>query len=180
MLFHETDLPGAYVVELDRRVDDRGFFARAFSADDFVRQGLVAEVSQCNLSYNARRGTLRGFHYQAPPASEAKLIRCTRGAVHNVIVDLRPDSPTYLRHAAMELTSANRLALYVPPLFATAMQTLEDDTELYYQVSHPYTPSAERGLAHDDPVLGVRWPLEVTEISPKDAAWPPIRGGQAR
>lgn len=172
MRFRELSLSGANVIELEPIGDERGFFSRAFARTEFTERGLVADVVHCNLSYNRRRGTLRGFHYQVPPAAEAKLVRCIRGAVHNVIVDMRPNSPTYLRHEAVELSAANRLALYVPPQFATGMQTLADETELYYQVSAPYTPEAERGLRYDDPLLDVDWPLRVTELSPKDAAWP--------
>jgi len=177
MRFHATPLPGAYVIELDELNDDRGFFARAFDADEFESRGLNPRVVQCNLSYNRRAGTLRGFHYQTEPAAESKLVRCIRGAVHNVIVDLREAGPTYLRHTAVQLSAASRRALYIPPLVATAMQTLTDDAELYYQVGEAYTPSAERGLRHDDPRLGVTWPLPVRDISDKDAAWPLIDEG---
>lgn len=177
MKFHPTALPGAYVIELDELHDDRGFFARAFDAAEFESRGLNPVVAQCNLSYNRRAGTLRGFHYQAEPAGESKLVRCVRGAVHNVIVDMRKAGPTYLQHTAVQLSAANRRALYIPPLFATAMQTLSDDAELYYQTGEVYTPTAERGLRHDDPRLSVAWPLSVTEISAKDAAWPLVDEG---
>ena len=172
MRFQETPLAGAYVVELEPISDDRGFFARAFCGREFAERGLSTTVAQCNFSYNRRRGTLRGFHYQDVPAAEAKLVRCIAGAVYNVIVDMRPDSPTYRSHFGVELSAANRLALYVPELCASAMQTLADETQLYYQVSEFYTPGAERGLRHDDPALNVAWPLPVTELSPKDASWP--------
>ena len=177
MEFHETVLPGAFVIELDPRRDDRGFFARAFDAREFASRNLIGGVAQCNLSYNLRKGTLRGFHYQVEPAAEAKLVRCIRGAVLNVIVDLRPGSATYLHHTGVRLTAANRRSLYIPPLFATAMQTLADETELYYQVGEYYTPGTERGLRHDDPRLGVEWPEAVTEISAKDRSWPLIDDG---
>lgn len=172
MRFIETALPGAYIVELEERADDRGFFARTFCVREFSELGLTTRVSQCNLSFNRRRGTLRGLHYQAEPAAEAKLIRCIAGAVHQVLVDMRPGSPTFLRHIAVELSAANRRAVYLPELFAAGMQTLEDDTELMYQVSEFHTPEAERGLRFDDPAIGITWPLAVTEISPKDGAWP--------
>lgn len=178
MLFIETALPGAYVVQLEERRDDRGFFARTFCVREFADQGLTTRISQCNLSYNRRRGTVRGLHYQAEPAGEAKLIRCIAGAVHQVLVDMRPESATYLRHVAVELSADNRLAVYLPELVAAGIQTLDDDTTLLYQVSEFHTPEAERGVRFDDPAIGVSWPLPVTEISAKDAAWPYLeRGG---
>lgn len=128
---------------------------------------------QCNLSFNHRAGTLRGMHYQAPPATETKLVRCVRGAIFDVIVDLRPNSPTFLQHVGVELTAENRRALYVPELFAHGYQTLTDDTEVLYMVGEFYTPGAERGLRYDDPALGIAWPLPVSAISEKDLAWPP-------
>ncbi|MGK2849297.1 MAG: dTDP-4-dehydrorhamnose 3,5-epimerase family protein [Candidatus Limnocylindrales bacterium] len=178
MRFVETALRGAYVVELEERSDDRGFFARTFCVREFEAQGLNTRISQCNLSYNRRRGTLRGLHYQAEPAGEAKLIRCIAGAVHQVLVDMRPQSATYLRHVAVELSAANRLAVYLPEFVAAGIQTLEDDTSLMYQVSEFHTPEAERGVRFDDPAIGISWPLPVTEISDKDAAWAYLeRGG---
>ena len=178
MRFIETALPGAYIVELEERADDRGFFARTFCVREFSELGLTTRVSQCNLSFNRRRGTLRGLHYQAEPAAEAKLIRCIAGAVHQVLVDMRPGSPTFLRHVAVELSAANRRAVYLPELFAAGMQTLEDDTELMYQVSEFHTPEAERGMRYDDPAIGIDWPLPVAAISDKDAAWPYIENGE--
>ena len=179
MRFIETALPGAYIVELEERADDRGFFARTFCVREFSELGLTTRVSQCNLSFNRRRGTLRGLHYQAEPAAEAKLIRCIAGAVHQVLVDMRPGSPTFLRHVAVELSAANRRSVYLPELFAAGMQTLEDDTELMYQVSEFHTPEAERGLRFDDPAIGITWPLPVSEISPKDRAWPYLEAAEA-
>jgi dTDP-4-dehydrorhamnose 3,5-epimerase len=172
MKFIETHLPGAWVIELEPHGDERGFFARAFDVDEFEEHGLRTTFVQNNLSSNRSAGTLRGFHYQAPPHTEAKLIRCIRGAVYQVAVDLRPDSPTYLEHVGVELTADNRRALYIPDLCAAGMQTLADDSELLYQVSERYTPGAERGLHHADPAIGVTWPLPVAVISDKDAAWP--------
>jgi dTDP-4-dehydrorhamnose 3,5-epimerase len=172
MRFIETELSGAYIVELEERTDERGFFARTFCVREFSELGLTTRISQCNLSFNHRRGTLRGLHFQAEPAAEAKLIRCVAGAVHQVLIDMRPGSPTYLRHVAVELSAANRRAVYLPELFAAGMQTLEDDTELMYQVSEFHTPEAERGLRFDDPAIGITWPLAVSAISAKDAAWP--------
>lgn len=172
MRFHELRLAGAMLVEPERREDERGFFARAFCVDEFREHGLNPAVAQANISYNRHRGTRRGFHYQRPPHAEAKLIRCVRGAAFSVIVDVRPDSPTYLEHVSAEITPDNRLALYAPEGFAAGLQTLADDTELYYQVSSPYAPDSEAGLRHDDPVLAIPWPLPVTVVSEKDAGWP--------
>lgn len=171
MRFEETPLAGAFVIEIEPHADDRGFFARAYCAREFEEHGLEPRVVQANLSYNRSKGTLRGMHYQAPPAGEAKLVRCIRGAIHDVIVDLRRDSPTYLQHVGVDLTAENRRALFVPALFAHGFQTLEDEVEVFYQVSEFYTPGAERGLRHDDPALGISWPLPVSEISDKDRSW---------
>jgi dTDP-4-dehydrorhamnose 3,5-epimerase len=172
MRFTPTAVPGPVVVDLEERTDDRGFFARTFCRDEFEAAGLDPVVEQCNVSFNHRAGTLRGMHWQAEPAPEAKLVRCVRGAVLDVVVDVRPGSPTYLQHVAVELTADNRRALYVPPLFAHGYLTLTDATEVTYQVSMGYTPGVERGLRYDDPVLGIHWPVEVTVISDKDASWP--------
>lgn len=172
MKFTELPLPGAYVVELQPHADERGFFARTFCAGEFAARGIESAVAQCNVSVNWRRGTVRGMHYLASPAGEAKLVRCTQGAVYDVIVDMRPDSPTYQRHAAVELTARNRVALYIPRLFAHGFQTLEDDTEVFYQMSAPHAPGHERGLRHDDPALAIAWPLPVSVISDKDRGWP--------
>lgn len=172
MIFTETEIPGAMIVDLEPRADERGFFARSFCAREFAEHGLRTDIVQGNVSYNARRGTVRGFHYQVAPATESKLIRCVRGAVHVVSVDVRPASPTYLRHTAVELTPHNHRALYIPDMCAAGIQILEDDTELLYQVTGFYTPEAERGLHHADPSLGVVWPLPVTTVSARDAAWP--------
>ena len=171
MIFTQTGLPGAVLVDLELREDDRGFFARTFDREEFVQAGLEPLVEQCNLSFNHRAGTLRGMHYQVAPATEAKLVRCTSGAIVDQIVDVREDSPTYLQSFAVELTAANRRALYVPPMFAHGYQALTDGAEVSYQVSEAYTPGTERGLRHDDPALGLEWPLPVSVISSKDAAW---------
>ena len=167
-----TPLSGVAVIDLELKEDDRGFFARTFDRKEFADAGLEPLVEQCNLSFNHKAGTLRGMHYQVAPATEAKLVRCTAGAIVDIIVDVRPDSPTYLRHFAAELTADNRRALYVPPMFAHGYQALTDGAEVSYQVSEAYTPGTERGLRHDDPALGLHWPLPVSVISPKDAAWP--------
>lgn len=172
MIFTETRLPGAYTIDVEPKGDARGFFARAFDVRVFAERGLDFRPVQGNLSFNAQRGTVRGMHLQLPPAAEIKLVRCVRGAIHDVIVDLRPGSPTYLQHVGVELTADNRRALYVPELFAHGYQTLTDDAEVEYQVSAFYTPALERGLRHDDPRLGIRWPEPVRVVSDKDAAWP--------
>ena len=172
MIITSTAIDGPVVVDLDRRSDDRGFFARTFCVDEFGAAGLATEVDQANLSFNHRAGTLRGMHFQVAPHPEAKLVRCVAGAVLDIIVDVRPGSPTWLQHIAVELSAENRRALYVPPYFAHGYQTLTDAAEVMYQVSGAYTPAAERGLRWDDPSLGLVWPLPVTTISAKDSSWP--------
>jgi dTDP-4-dehydrorhamnose 3,5-epimerase len=172
VIFTETKLQGAFVIDIDRREDDRGFFARTFCQHEFEEHGLKPVIAQANLAFNRRKGTLRGMHFQYPPAPETKLVRCTRGAILDIIVDLRPESPTYLDHVAVELSADNCRALYVPERFAHGYQVLEDVTETTYQVGEFYTPGAEGGLRFDDPALGLTWPLPVSEISEKDAAWP--------
>ena len=172
MRFIETKLSGAFIVEAEPREDERGHFARAFDASLFEQHGMNPVTAQCNLSHNHRRGTMRGLHYQLPPATETKFIRCVRGAIYDVIVDMRPDSPTYREHIGVELTAANARALYVPGMFAHAYLTLEDDTAVIYQVGEYYTPGQERGLRHDDPALGIEWPVEIEVISEKDGSWP--------
>lgn len=167
-----TAIEGAHLVDFDEFTDDRGFFARSFCASEFEAAGLDPVVAQCNVSFNHLAGTVRGLHLQTAAAPEAKLVRCTRGAIHDIIVDMRPDSPTLGQHIAVELSAENHRALYVPPLFAHAYQTLVDGAEVHYQVSHPYTPNTERGIRHDDPVLGLDWPLTPTAVSDKDMSWP--------
>jgi dTDP-4-dehydrorhamnose 3,5-epimerase len=163
MQFTETKLKGAYVIDLERREDSRGFFARAFAA-----LGLKPVIAQANVAYNFKKGTLRGMHFQFPPAAETKLVRCTRGAILDIIVDLRPESPTYLQNIAVELNEENGRALYVPERFAHGYQALRDNTETSYQVGEFYTPDCESGLMHNDPRLGLEWPLPVAVISDKD------------
>jgi dTDP-4-dehydrorhamnose 3,5-epimerase len=172
MIFTETPLQGAWVLDLERREDPRGFFARTFCAREFEEHGLKPVVVQANLSYNPAEGTLRGMHMQREPAAETKLVRCTRGAIWDVIVDMRADSPTYLGHFGVELTAENRRALFVPELFAHGYLTLADETEVVYEVGEFYTPGTELGLRYDDPALGIDWPRTVVAISDKDAAWP--------
>lgn len=174
MKFTETGLQGAYVVEIEPHRDSRGFFARTFCAREFEERGLKPAVAQVNLSYNRARGTLRGLHYQIPPASETKLLRCIRGSIYDVIIDLRRESPTYLEHFGIELSECNRVALYVPEMFAHGYQTLTPDAELLYQVGEFYTPGCERGIRYDDPTFGIRWPEPIEVISEKDAGWAPF------
>jgi dTDP-4-dehydrorhamnose 3,5-epimerase len=171
VIIHPTPIAGVAVIDLELREDDRGFFARTFDRQQFVDAGLEPAVEQCNLSYNHAAGTLRGMHFQVSPHPETKLVRCVRGAIVDIIVDMRPDSPTRLQHVEVELTADNRRSLFVPPYFAHGFQTLVDDTEVFYQVSGAYTPSAERGLRYDDPDLGLTWPLLVSVTSDKDRSW---------
>jgi len=172
--FTETLLRGAFIIDLEPHQDERGFFARTFSAREFARHGLNARVVQCSLSANAKAGTLRGMHFQQSPAIEAKLVRCVRGAIHDVVVDLRPQSATYRRQFAVELSMENRRALFVPELFAHGFQTLTDHAEIEYQMSEFHAPDAARGFRYDDPAFAIRWPLPISVISPQDLAWPPF------
>jgi dTDP-4-dehydrorhamnose 3,5-epimerase len=172
MHFIPTPLAGAWIVELEPQKDDRGFFARTFCAEEFGARGLADRFVQCNTSWNQRQGTVRGIHYQLPPSAEIKLVRCTAGALLDVIVDLRPDSPTYLQTYSIELTAENRRALYVPEMFGHGFQTLRDGTEVFYQMSELYRPKLGKGLRYDDPKLAIGWPLPVTLISAQDLSWP--------
>ena len=171
MIFTETKLKGAFILDVERREDNRGFFARVFCQNEFAAHGLKPVIAQANVAFNKKKGTLRGMHFQFPPAPETKLVRCTRGAILDIIVDLRPESPTYLQHVAVELRADDHRALYVPERFAHGYQALEDGTETSYQVGEFYAPQTEGGLRCTDPRLGLTWPLPVTEISPKDDAW---------
>jgi dTDP-4-dehydrorhamnose 3,5-epimerase len=171
MIFTETNLKGSYIIDLDRKEDSRGFFARSFCQKEFEAIGLKQIIAQANVAFNHSKGTLRGMHFQYPPAAETKLVRCTRGAILDIIVDLRPESPTYLEHIAVELNEDSCRSLYVPERFAHGYQVLRDQTETSYQVGEFYTPGAEGGLAYDDPRLGLKWPLPVSEISEKDQQW---------
>jgi dTDP-4-dehydrorhamnose 3,5-epimerase len=174
MIFTETRLKGAFIIDLERREDERGFFARTFCQNEFSDYGLKPVVAQANIASNLRKGTLRGMHFQYPPKAETKLVRCTRGGVLDIIVDLRPESPTFLDHVAIELNQDNMTALYVPERFAHGYQALQDGTDTIYQVSEFYAPSAEGGLRYDDPELDLPWPLPVSVISPKDQAFRPF------
>jgi len=175
MNFTETKLKGAFLIDLERREDPRGFFARAFCQHEFAEHGLKPIIAQANIAFNKKKGTTRGMHFQFPPAAETKFVRCTRGAILDIIVDLRPESPTFLQHIAAELTEDNYRALYVPERFAHGYQVLRDDTDTSYQVGEFYTPGSEGGLLYSDPHLGLVWPLPVTVISDKDKLWKPFR-----
>lgn len=174
MIFTETRLKGAFIIDLERNEDSRGFFARTFCRNEFEAHGLVSIVVQSSIAHNIARGTVRGMHFQYPPAAEAKLVRCTRGALVDIIVDLRPESSTYLQHVAVELSGDNHRALYVPQRFAHGYQTLRDDTEASYQMSEFYAPDAGGGLMYNDQRLALEWPLPVTVISDKDQAFQPL------
>ena len=172
MRFEATPLAGAYVIELEPRLDPRGMFARAFCAREFAGHGLVNEFVQANMSTTLRAGAVRGMHFQREPHAEVKLVRCVRGAIYDVIVDARADSPTYLRWFGAELSEANGLAMYVPKGFAHGFQALSDGATTFYLVSAFYAPEAEGGLRYNDPKLGIEWPRAVADISDKDARWP--------
>jgi dTDP-4-dehydrorhamnose 3,5-epimerase len=172
MRFIETSLRGSFIIEIEPNRDSRGFFSRTFCGREFGEHGLVAAFVQCSVSHRLKQGTLRDLHYQVPPACEVKLVRCTAGAIYDVIVDLRPDSPTYLRHVGVELTAQNCPALYIPESFAHGMQTLIDNTEVFYQISEFYAPGQVTGLRFNDPKLGIQWPIPITSISEKDMNWP--------
>ena len=173
MIFTETSLKGAFVVELEKHADSRGFFARSFCCREFESRGLVPVAAQCNVSFNRAKGTLRGMHYQAPPHDEARLVRCTRGAIYDVIVDWRRESPTFCQWVAVDLTATNHRMLYVPKGFAHGFQTLKDDSEVFYQMSDYYEPDASRGVRWDDPALGIEWPpSESRIISERDLSLP--------
>jgi len=173
LIFTQTSLAGACIIDVESMQDERGYFARVWCAREFQAQGLKTDLVQCNVAYNHKKGTLRGMHYQRPPHAEVKLVRCTRGAIYDVIVDLRPESPSYLGWTGVELTEQNHRMLYVPEGFAHGYVTLQDDSELFYQVSEFYTPGAEGGVRWDDPAVKIEWP-QVGEliISSKDCAWP--------
>jgi dTDP-4-dehydrorhamnose 3,5-epimerase len=172
VIFEETSLPGVFVVDLEPHTDERGFFARAFCAKEFAEHGLVPELVQANLALSHSAGTTRGLHFQAASHPEAKFFRCIHGQSFNVAVDMREGSPTFGRWTSVTLSAQNRRALYVPPVCAAGYQTLTDDAEILYSVSGFYAPEAERGVRHDDPAIGIAWPLEPTFVSDKDRLWP--------
>jgi dTDP-4-dehydrorhamnose 3,5-epimerase len=172
MIFTPTALSGAYIIDLDKREDSRGFFARGWCAREMRQHGLIERLVQTNISFNKQQGTLRGMHYQVAPKTEAKLIRCVRGALYDVIIDMRPGSSTQYQWVGVELTAENRRMLYVPETFAHGFLTLEDDTEALYLVSEFYAPECERGLRYNDPAFAISWPVKVDVISEKDLSWP--------
>ena len=171
MEFKETILKGSFVVDLSKLEDERGFFARAFCNEEFKNENLISEIVQANISFNKLKGTLRGMHYQKKPYQETKFIRCIKGSIFDIIIDLRKESPTYKKHFGIELTAENRSALFVPKDFAHGFITLEDNTEVIYMVSQSYAPDAEGGIRWDDSQFNLNWPIKPTNISPKDAQW---------
>jgi len=177
MIFAATQLDDAWLIEVEPREDQRGFFARTWCRQELAAQGLDTEVAQESLSYNRHRGTVRGLHFQRSPHEETKIVRCTRGAIFDVIVDLRPRSPTYLKWQGFELTAENRRAIYIPKGFGHGFQSLTDDAEIAYQISAFYAPEAAAGFRYDDAAFGVAWPLPVTIISEHDLGWPAFTAG---
>jgi dTDP-4-dehydrorhamnose 3,5-epimerase len=177
MIFTPTELPNAYIIDPERREDARGFFARAWCAQEFQAHGLNPHLVQCSMSYNTRRGTLRGMHYQASPYEEAKLIRCTRGAIYDVIVDLREASRSFTHYVGVELTAENRTMLYVPEGCAHGFMTLVDDTEVYYQMSQVFSPTHARGVRWDDPAFGIAWPELEPIMLDRDRTYPDFQPG---
>ena len=174
MIFTATRLKGAFIIDVEPKEDERGFFARTFCQNEFSNHGLKPVIAQASIACNLRKGTLRGMHFQYPPQAETKLVRCTRGAILDIIVDLRPESPTFLDHIAVELSQDNMTALYVPERFAHGYQSLEDGTDTTYQISEFYAPHAEGGLRYDDPRLDLPWPLPASMVSPRDLAFRPF------
>jgi dTDP-4-dehydrorhamnose 3,5-epimerase len=172
MIFSETGLPGAFIIDIEKHEDHRGFFARAWCQQEFQRMGLNPSLVQCNISFNAARGTFRGMHYQGAPYAEAKLVRCTRGAVYDIIVDLRRDSGAWRKHLGVELTAENRRMLYIPEGLAHGFITLQDDTEVFYQMSEFYNPESARGFRWNDPSFDIRLPLVPSVISERDRTYP--------
>ncbi len=172
VMYTATEVAGVMIVDIDPHRDDRGFFSRSFCSDEFGTHGLISAVAQTNISYNYARGTLRGLHRQGPPYAEAKLVRCTRGAIVDVAVDVRPESRTYGEHVMVQLSADNRRALFLPPYVAHGFQTLADNTEVLCQVSGSYAPASEQGFRWDDPKFGIAWPLRVAVISEEDSSWP--------
>jgi dTDP-4-dehydrorhamnose 3,5-epimerase len=172
VIFRETTLIGAFVINLQPMEDERGHFARSFCRQKFAQHGLKTDVAQCNISFNRKKGTLRGMHFQLPPCAEAKLVRCTRGAIYDVIVDLRPDSPTYCKWTSVELSENDLTMLYIPEGVAHGFQTLSDDAEVFYHMFEFYSPKHADGVRWDDPAFGITWPLENPIISRKDRSYP--------
>jgi dTDP-4-dehydrorhamnose 3,5-epimerase len=171
MIFTETRLKGAFIIEPERFEDERGFFALSWSERVFAERGLESTLVECNISFNRKKGTLRGMHYQQAPYGQAKLVRCTMGAIFDVIIDLRPSSPTVKQWVGVELTAVNRLMLYIPDGFAHGFQTLADNTEVSYQMSEVYNPESARGVRWDDPTFNIGWPLKVMVIAERDDSY---------
>jgi dTDP-4-dehydrorhamnose 3,5-epimerase len=176
VIFSETALKGAFVLDLERREDERGFFARSWCREEFEAHGLNPALAQCNVSFNRRKGTLRGMHYQAQPFGEAKLVRCTAGSLYDVIIDLRPGSLTFKQHVGELLSADNHRMMYVPEGFAHGFQTLEDDTEVFYQMSQFYSPAHARGVRYDDPAFGIRWKIAEPLMAERDRSYPDFTG----
>jgi dTDP-4-dehydrorhamnose 3,5-epimerase len=172
MIFRETALEGVWIIDVERFEDDRGFFARTWAPDEFERRGLDSTLAQCNLAWNHKKGTLRGMHFQRAPFEEVKIVRCTRGAIFDVVVDLRPGSPTFGRWISAELSEETRRMLYIPRGMAHGYQTLTDGVEAYYHVSAPYSPEHAAGVRWDDPRFGIIWPMPPTVMSTRDKTWP--------
>jgi dTDP-4-dehydrorhamnose 3,5-epimerase len=175
MIFLPLALEGVYIVEPELLEDNRGFFARTFCQREFLARGLVPSLAQCNISFNKSKGTVRGMHYQTSPYGETKLVRCTMGAVYDVIIDIRKEAATFGRWLAVELTDKNRKALYIPEGLAHGFQTLVDETEVFYQMSHAYCPEASRGIRWNDPFFGISWPIPSPVLSDKDRSYPLFR-----
>jgi dTDP-4-dehydrorhamnose 3,5-epimerase len=175
VIFAETRLKGAYIIEPERLLDERGFFARTWCQKEFQLHGLNTNVVQCNISYNKKKGTLRGMHYQAAPCEETKLVRCTQGEMYDVIIDLRPDSTTFMNWLSVELTAYNRKMLYIPEGFAHGFVTLMDNTEVFYQMSESYSAEHARGVRWNDPAFGIQWPIEASVMAEKDRQFPDFR-----
>ena len=175
MIFTETNLKGAFIVDLQKIEDERGFFARSFCQDEFRRYSLKTDVAQCNVSFNKTRGTLRGMHMQLPPKAETKLVRCTKGKIYDVIIDLRTESPTYCQWEGFELTEHSHKTIYIPEGFAHGFQTLEDDSEVFYQMFDFFAPEYAKGYRWDDPTFGIAWPIHTPIVSTKDLSYPPFQ-----
>lgn len=175
MKFSQTKLSGAYVVELEKREDSRGFFARTFCANEMTEHGLESKIVQTNMSRTMKKGTVRGMHFQTTPHQETKLVRCTRGSIYDVIIDIRPDSPTYKQWFGVELSAQNHTMLFVPRDFAHGFITLEDDCEVMYEVSEFYSPGFEGGIRYNDPAINIEWPIPVSDVSEKDASHPDFK-----
>jgi dTDP-4-dehydrorhamnose 3,5-epimerase len=172
MIFSETNLKGAFLIEPERKEDQRGFFARTWCQQEFEDHGLNSKLVQCSVSFNNKKGTLRGMHFQVAPFDETKLVRCTKGEIFDAIIDLRSDSPTFKKHFSVLLNEENRLMLYIPPGFAHGFQTMSDNTEVFYQMSQLYSPEHARGVRWNDPVFGIQWPADERIIIDRDLNYP--------